>query len=126
MSEYREECERAKQERRSPIADMVKRGNQGKKKPGKKQRGEFKIRMTRGPRRGLEEPDTWIWNQYRDAVTVIGALRSLEKKYSFYFIEALDPAGKVIADNREAFEARKQRDVKLREQLVESPTFKVI
>jgi hypothetical protein len=105
MSGYREESERVKQERLNP-APEIKQGNQMKKKLSKSKRGEWKIRMNQ-IKRGLEKPEQWIHNHYRDEASALGALRNLGPKFAFYFIEVLNPVGKVIADNREAYEARR-------------------
>jgi hypothetical protein len=110
-----EERVRAKEARRAPQEDKPSLGTRLKKKLSKKQRGDFQIRVTKFQSRAtLDKPHTWIWNHYRDEAAARGALRNLGKKFSFYFLEVVDPAGHVIVDNKEEFEANRARNRKLR------------
>lgn len=127
MSETNREAKvRTKEVRRAPQEEPVGLGNRLKKKLTKKQRGEWKIRMTSSRRLGLNMPESWIWNRYRDENSARGALRNLGSKFSFYFIEILDPHDQVLADNREAYEVRRKKDAEMRAQAIESPIYKVI
>jgi hypothetical protein len=116
MSETSREAKvRVKEVRRTPQQESPGVGTRFKKKLPKKKRGEYKIRVTRMQiRPGLEGPYSYIWNHYRDEAAALGAFRTLGTRYSFYFLEVVDPEGKVIVDNKEAYEACKARDRKLR------------
>jgi acyl-CoA synthetase (NDP forming) len=106
---------RVKEARRVPQEEKVSLGTRLKKKLSKKQRGDFKIRVTKyQSRANLDTPHTWIWNHYRDEDAARGALKTLGKKFSFYFLEILNPDGQVIVDNKEEFEARRRHEYKLR------------
>jgi hypothetical protein len=112
MESNQEARARVKEVRRGPQEEKVGLGSRIKKRLSKKDKGEFKLRITDIPMKpGLEKPHTWIWRQYRDEDT---ALRNLGKKYSFFFLEILNPDGQVIVDNKEIYEARRAEDLKLR------------
>jgi hypothetical protein len=115
MESNQEARARVKEARRAPQEEKVGLGTRLKKRLSKKQRGEFKIRVTNSlHRKGLEPPNVYIFNQYRDEDAAKGAMRTLGRKYSFYLLEVLDPEGNVIMDNKEEYEARKARDKQLR------------
>jgi hypothetical protein len=109
MSVNRESLVNLKEERRAPSVDKPSFGSRLKKKLAKKDRGDFKIRVT-------TRDSQWIWNQYRNEDIARGALRTQGTKYKFYFLEVLNGVGEVIADNREEHDAYLAREAAFRSQ----------